>query len=564
MNNDSDLLLVNLPFYSIHAPNYDISIIKSLLSKENIPCVIKYLNLDFSNLENYEFYSRIVNSPIEYNVADYFVIEELLGVNDQYKYINDEYSWILREGAFKSNFLEFLELKAKEVIRISPKIILLSTKYMNLYISIYFAKTIKKILPDIVIILFGELVIGEERARSLKKRFDYIDLVVPDKNYKKLVNILTDLTRCRGDFSIDLFVGDEHAIRDFILDDLPFPDYSDFFMHKNTSFFEPILLLEASRGCYWNKCKFCSSKRISSSNDVKSIGHLIEEVLYFTKKYKITKVEYIDICVNPKSLISFCREISKYDYSIEFFVEIRVDFPVYKIKRLYDSGFKSIQVGIENFSTDLLRKINKGSTKIRNVEFLKICMEANINIIWNLLYGFPEETESHIDENIELIKKIRHLRPPNNVLRVRNEYLSDYYFADKSQIDYNDKPIGLCSSFNIEDKQGLKQIKHNNLIKLIADWQLNNYYKLEYSVGPDFVKIKKSNLDDSVYYVLIDWQSVFFLECKKIINVEKLYKRLNKKFKINRTLFRDHIEFLVSHQLVIKEDDNLLSLAVST
>jgi hypothetical protein len=562
MADTGSLLLVNLPFYSVHAPNYDISIIKSLLNIENIQCVIKYWNLDFSNQENYDLYSKVVNSPIEYDVANSFVFEELLGYSYQCKNIENEYIWQLQNSSIKSDLLDFLELKAKEITKICPKIILFSTKYMNLYISIYFAKIIKLISPNTIIILFGELVIGKERVRALTKRFDYIDLVIADKNFKKLINILKDLFSSK--LSVGCFDDAKYIINDYILNDLPLPDYSDFFLHNNTNFFEPILLIEATRGCYWGKCKFCSAKGVSSNYDAKSIKNIIKEILYFTKKYKITKVEFIDICISPQNLILFCQEMSIYGYSIEYFAEMRVDFPVNKIKYIYNSGFKSIQVGIENFSTDLLKIINKGTSKIKNVEFLKFCMEANINVVWNFLYGFPEETDSHIDENIALINKILHLRPPKNVLMVRNEYLSDYYYADRFEIDYNDSSTGFCPSFNIKEKRNSNRNKRNNLIKLINDWQLNNYYKLEYSIGPDFVKIIKSGPTDSVVFVLIEWQGFLFLECKQIVNIGKLYNNVKNKYRINKATFYDYIKFLVFHNIVLKEGDNLLSLAIPT
>ena len=71
--------------------------------------------------------------------------------------------------------------------------------------------------------------------------------------------------------------------------------------------------------------------------------------------------------------------------------------------------------------------MRKGTTGLKNIELLKWCREYDVKPVWNLLYGFPGETEADYEETRALIEAIWHLDPPQACGRVRLDRFSPYH-----------------------------------------------------------------------------------------------------------------------------------------
>jgi hypothetical protein len=56
--------------------------------------------------------------------------------------------------------------------------------------------------------------------------------------------------------------------------------------------------------------------------------------------------------------------------------------------------------------------MGKGTSAMENVRFLKQCREYGVSVSWNLMYGFPGETDADYGRMLELLPAIRHLDPP--------------------------------------------------------------------------------------------------------------------------------------------------------
>ena len=78
----------------------------------------------------------------------------------------------------------------------------------------------------------------------------------------------------------------------------------------------------------------------------------------------------------------------------------------------------AIQPGIESLSSHVLQLMRKGVTAIQNVQLLKLCREYGIEVVWNLLYGFPGETPQDYEETARVIEAIYHLPLPDVVAKI--------------------------------------------------------------------------------------------------------------------------------------------------
>ena len=104
-----------------------------------------------------------------------------------------------------------------------------------------------------------------------------------------------------------------------------------------------------------------------------------------------------------------------------------------------------VQLGIETFSTPLLRRINKGTTAIQNLQTLKWFAETGMVVEWNLLYGFPGEDPAEYEAMTQLLPSLYHLPPPLGCGRVRSDRFSPYFMHPKQHGIANLRPAAAFS-----------------------------------------------------------------------------------------------------------------------
>jgi len=86
-----------------------------------------------------------------------------------------------------------------------------------------------------------------------------------------------------------------------------------------------------------------------------------------------------------------------------------------------------LQPGIESLSTHVLKLMRKGVTSLQNIQFLKWAREFNIDVHWNLLWGFPVERSEDYRLMSELIPLLSHLEPPKDYGSIYVSRFSPYF-----------------------------------------------------------------------------------------------------------------------------------------
>ena len=95
-----------------------------------------------------------------------------------------------------------------------------------------------------------------------------------------------------------------------------------------------------------------------------------------------------------------------------------------ELKLLKSAGITQIQPGIESLSDTTLRVMGKGVSGAHNVALLRWCRELEMEVHWNLLYGFPKEDPAEFVSLHNLLKNLTHLRPPDGCYRIRMDRFS--------------------------------------------------------------------------------------------------------------------------------------------
>jgi hypothetical protein len=148
-------------------------------------------------------------------------------------------------------------------------------------------------------------------------------------------------------------------------------------------------------------------------------------------------------------------------------------------------GLHSVQPGVESFATNLLKSMRKMSTGMRNVELIKWCTYYGIHATYNILLGFPGETEEDYRVQASLVPKIVHLQPPYGIVKARADRGSPMFTEPHAQSVTNLRPAACYGyifprRFNLRrvsyyfdhDMAGAVDEKHySDLLSRVADWQ---------------------------------------------------------------------------------------------
>jgi radical SAM superfamily enzyme YgiQ (UPF0313 family) len=218
------------------------------------------------------------------------------------------------------------------------------------------------------------------------------------------------------------------------LDELPYPDFDDYFARWRASplrdQIEPLLFYETSRGCWWGQkrhCLFCGLNGATLAYRSKSPRRAVDELVHLAGRYGVRRACSADNILDHRYFDTFLPLLNSASIGLSFAYEMKTNLTRRQVQRLLDAGLGAAQLGIETFSTPILRQIGKGASALQNLQTLKWFSEAAIEVKWNLLYGFPGEDPAEYARLAELLPLLVHLHPPLAVGRVRLDRFSPYF-----------------------------------------------------------------------------------------------------------------------------------------
>ncbi len=300
--------------------------------------------------------------------------------------------------------------------------------------SLYFIREVKKRFPNLLIVVGGSMFTGDA-TRNLFKTFPEINVVVNGEGELPLSRLVSDLRKSRSFGEMAHVKGivtpesTENKASAFFnqmtdLSDLSPPDYDDYFdllqsFSPEKTFF-PTLPMEMSRGCWWHRpledgkstgCAFCNLNLQWEGYRAKKTMQTVSEIDHLTTKYKTLSVAFMDNLLPLKTSKDIFTRIGKLKKDLLLFGEIRATTPRHILADMRIAGMKEVQIGIEALSTRLLRKLNKGTTAIQNIEIMKHCETLGISNSSNLILCFPGSDQKDVDETLRNLEFTLPYRP---------------------------------------------------------------------------------------------------------------------------------------------------------
>ena len=194
------------------------------------------------------------------------------------------------------------------------------------------------------------------------------------------------------------------------LDDLAFPDFSDFYPDKYLYKFSQ-LPMTLSRGCV-AKCSFCIDWVFWEAMRFRSGENIVAEMKHLQQRYGAERFYFNDLIFNgnlkqiEKMCDSLIAEGSPYYFSGNARVRPMMKPPL--LQKLYKAGCRDIHFGLEHGSERMLDLMNKSL----NIEDYSLAMrngaKAGIRFSVSLILGPPAETKWDYLQCLLFVLRHRH------------------------------------------------------------------------------------------------------------------------------------------------------------
>lgn len=446
------VLLVVPPFAAIDYPMLGPSLLATACRERNIDAIVFYANLNFAAQIGDDLYNRTSLSSLnlmagevlfkdlafkklppaqrsEQILTRYFAAHNSLGVS------NPDLSPLtlaeLLEVLNKTR--PFVNEIAQKLAAEEPSIIGFSSVFQQNLASIALARAVKRLAPASLILLGGANASSPmgKTLGGLVDAFDYIfsgeaDQVFPDFVQSYLDDGVLPLERVLECAAVEA------------LDNTPIPDFSQFFEQLDSFRTEGRLLspsaktlpMETSRGCWWGAkkhCTFCGLNGLEMSYRAKTPSRILQEFEHQSRRYGTTRFQITDNIMPLKFRTTVLPALVARDEELQIFYEVKSNLKEEELDLFVQAGVHFIQPGIESFSSNILRLINKGVSGIQNLWLLRECASRQIQVLWNILVGLPGESLADYTASFELLPYIEHLQPPRACSPIVIDRFSPYH-----------------------------------------------------------------------------------------------------------------------------------------
>lgn len=535
MTAKKQVILNWLPPAKVYFPSPSMTVLKGALKKNGYECRIVYWNILLEDILKEYFLDIDLESLNDIEILSPFFSAIALESNDNDALLKQEMFLISLKPAYIEASFNFRAHIVSCVKKLRERIKTILIEYdfrnslfcgfsMNLYqwvASSYIGRVLKCEFPLTIQVIGG--IGNSELAQVFLKVFPYFDISLWGEGEKSIVQTAesikkkTDIQRISHGFgrNADGRIVATKGVHSFLpLEECFSADFDDFFKVYRGDKSLISLPIESSRGCHWNRCKFCFLNQ-GYCYRTKPISSLISEIESLINKYGIYNFNFMDNDVIGKDHKVFDEMLSKLislkathpDFKIKLAEIVSKKVVKDEIRRMFLAGFVHVQIGYESPSDHLLEKINKKNSFASNLLFCKWASIYNINIGgMNILEGLLDETREDIMEGINNIRFQRFFKMHNKynhnqsclAINKVSRYFKELSEQDKQLVYYFD-PIRNFLPEGYVPKEFDWNVYH--FMKKFQDSSWSYFYKTDiYYATNEFSYVISPSREDSIMY----------------------------------------------------------------
>jgi len=336
-----------------------------------------------------------------------------------------------------------------------PLLFGISCKYEQWIPGVILAKQIKQRFPAAKIVIGG--ISNASKAASILQLCSHFDFAVWGEGEYPLLELCQALEDNLETFSSiprlvyrkdnALHVSPQTDDRYHDLNRLILSDHHDYFRYLNASDQRniPVIFpLESSRGCVWNRCRFCVYSD-GYKHRVKSPAVVKREIEHLTETYQARYFAFMDndIATNaPERLEAMLDDLIRLRRQHDFQLIAEIipkNITAATIRKLSQAGFNRLHFGYESLSERLLKTMGKKTTFSDNIFFIKFAHKYKIKLpSANIICGAIGEEDVDILECIDNLHFLRFFLKKDffahNMIPLRVAQQSDFYRMIESSL----------------------------------------------------------------------------------------------------------------------------------
>jgi len=455
-NSPPKVLLISMPWASLTEPSLGLAILKGKLLENGIPCTVRHQNiffLEYLKGESYDvigarwgFNDFLFTRTLQEEDVVPEQLEALAGmVHNNYRLLELQESLLIDPEPFIEYALKirnevvprFLADCMRVVDESDASMIGFTCMYDQTFASLALAKLIKEKHPE-KLIVFGGYALEKPVGPQIFSSFPFVDVVAFGESEEKIAplaqcSIERDNLRYIPNILFRDSEGHIHqtppASKPINLDESPIPEYDDYFSdvaelqsNHQVEIEVQTLPVESSRGCWWGQishCTFCGIDDETMKYRSKSPERVKLMLSTLKDRYGPRVFRFADYILPRQYYKTLLPELAQDPAKYFLHWEMKANVKCKDIEIMSLAGVIAAQPGIESFSTSVLKKMAKGVSGIQNVYTIKTLMEHNINVNYNILFGFPTDAPAEYRELINQIPYLYHLSPPYSYIPVQ-------------------------------------------------------------------------------------------------------------------------------------------------
>ncbi|ULA64289.1 MAG: Putative Radical SAM protein [Nitrospira sp.] len=613
MSGQAQVALVNMPFSYSKYPSIQLGTLSALLKSKGVSVDCHHLNVRFAHKIGVPLYEMICEKRALFGewIFSHLLFRDNPKRAEYPRVFKPVFEQVAQESGQPLSFFEdmatrtapqFLTWAMTAIDWGQYKLVGFTSTFDQNVASLTLAKMIKDLYPEVKIV-FGGANYDGEMGMEYFRAFPFIDYVVVGEGEAVVPALVRHVVEDASEAVPNGVIFREQDRIRFTPNPALFsefaqtgpPDYDDYYhllaeLGDAAQGLDRILLYEGSRGCWWGEkhhCTFCGLNAQSMKFRSKTPDQAAREMTALSSRYDTARFRLVDNIIDMKYVENLFGQFAEAHCDLDIFIETKSNLHKSQIRTLAVGGVKCMQPGLESLSPTQLKAMDKGVTPMQNIVCLKWSNYYRVAVSWNILLGFPGETNADYRRQIELLPSLFHLQAPEATgkfwlqrfspyftrpheygVRITGPGMAYEYVYDARRLDL----LKVAYDFEYElDNWPVDPHLYQELVGLVEEWQRrargSDRPFLYYSKAMDYITVYDGRDPQAPTRQRFDWPAAGIIEAcneaaKSKDQIRVALQEAKRGMALSDDELRDALDVLTSRRILYEEREKYFTLAI--